>query len=134
MASRGPLTKGELVIMTYHNRRSVEARNCRTLEEVLHVLHGPIRCEILLLLAYGELDVSTITQSLELDMATVSHNLTMLRKRGLVVRRDEHKRRIYHHGSCIDATVTGTRVEVIVTAEDGGNVKLSPSHAPQVKI
>lgn len=97
---------------------------CHTLAEVLKVLNGPIRCEILFLLAKGERDVSAMSQGLDLDVATVSHNLSMLRRRGLVELRQEHKRHVYALASCVRSAVKAKQIEVTVTAKDGDSVTL----------
>jgi DNA-binding transcriptional ArsR family regulator len=129
----GLTAKGDSIIMADGSGRSGEAHRCRTLAEVLQVLNGPIRCEILVLLALGERDVSGISQLLDLDMATVSHNLTMLRRRGLVHRREEHRRHLYAHASCVRAAKSGEHIEVTITAQDGGAVTLRTNSTPQRK-
>lgn len=119
--------------MASRRRESDDGHMCRTLEEVLHALHAPIRCEILFLLTNGEQDVSSIADALDLDISTVSHNLATLRKHGLVQRREEHKRHIYDHAACVHATTRDGHIEVTVTAEDGGTVTLNTHTFPPRK-
>jgi ArsR family transcriptional regulator len=57
--------------------------------ELFKALGHPVRIRILELLREGEQSVSSLSESLEIEMSTVSQHLAILRGRGLVSGRKE---------------------------------------------
>ena len=65
------------------------------LARVFHSLGDKTRLGIMMLLAGGEMNVTTICKKLKLPQSSTSHHLSLLRLGGLVVSRGDGKQRFY---------------------------------------
>jgi len=66
-----------------------------TLSQLCHLLSDKNRLRIVLILAEGEKDVSSLCKELHLAQPTVSHHLGLLRMNRLIVPKRQGKRVIY---------------------------------------
>ena len=67
------------------------------ISRVFYSLGNDIRMGIMMLLAEGEMNVTTLCNRLKLSETTVSGHLGLLRKGGLVINRREGRNIIYSH-------------------------------------
>lgn len=102
----------------------------RTLGAVLQQLAYGVRLEILLTLVEGGLDVSSLSQRLQLSMSVVSVHLGQLANCGLVERATAGRQRIYTLGAGARIQTGVSSAEIILEIEGGGSVKIAlPRHA-----
>ncbi|HLC32632.1 MAG TPA: metalloregulator ArsR/SmtB family transcription factor [Candidatus Nanoarchaeia archaeon] len=68
---------------------------CNTYVEFFKTISDNTRVEILFLLLDGKLCVKDICRKLRREQTSISHNLSMLKKRGFVTSTREGKRKLY---------------------------------------
>ncbi|MBX3377506.1 MAG: helix-turn-helix transcriptional regulator [Phycisphaeraceae bacterium] len=94
-----------------------------TLTDAIDLIHAALRREILLVLAHGPMDVSSLAAHLEVEVSHVSHNVRRLAQAGyIVIVREGQRRRICSLGPAASfrAREEG-RGGVLVLATDDGN-------------
>ena len=125
-------------------RRRRGVKPCATIDQLMALLGGEIRFEILKTLALGPLDVSTLADRLDLSMPIVSHNLSLLREHALVVATRDKKRRIYALSPHVRIVRDGRAARLLITSSDGDQIEIhtrlpvtasatevaAPDHAP----
>jgi DNA-binding transcriptional ArsR family regulator len=74
---------------------AVEVKDVESLVGLFRLLSDKTRLTILLLLANGERNVSSLCKELDLPQPTVSHHLGLLRMRNLIVNRRDGKQVFY---------------------------------------
>ena len=103
-------------------------RRLEGLAELFQLLGDKTRLSILMRLAEGEWNVSTLCRDLNLPQPTVSHHLSLLRVNGLVVNRRDGKQVYYalageEHGGALLAFQAGG---LTVRVSDEAAVRLPP--------
>jgi DNA-binding transcriptional ArsR family regulator len=104
------------------NAKSAELEQITAL---LRLLSDPTRLNILMLLARGERNVTSLCDELKLPQPTVSHHLGLLRMSNVIVNRRSGKQVFYALSSKIDNPSKG---ELAVSAENFV-VKIAPRSA-----
>ena len=94
----------------------------RDLDQLTHLfqlLSDKTRLRILMLLADGEQNVSSLCQSLRLPQPTVSHHLGLLRIHNVILNRRDGKQVFYslngtvHPGATMDLTLENLTVKIM---------------------
>jgi ArsR family transcriptional regulator, zinc-responsive transcriptional repressor len=88
------------------------------LVELFKLLADPTRVKILILLAGGERNVTTLCNVLKLPQPTVSHHLSLLRQFGVIANRRDGKQVFYQLDGRVDRNTHG------VLGLDAGEYKL----------
>lgn len=107
------------------SRRSRRARP--SLDVALNILAGRVRREILISLAGGKRDVTTLAKNQRRNIAAVSGNLRVLREHHLVRSERDAKRRIYQLMPGIRARWRGSSVKLSIVTCEGYEVSISLS-------
>jgi DNA-binding transcriptional ArsR family regulator len=77
-----------------------EAQSLNNLCQLFHLLSDKTRLQIVMMLAEGERDVTSLCKELHLAQPTVSHHLGLLRMNRVIMNKRQGKRVIY----ALDAT------------------------------
>lgn len=78
-----------------HRALPVSSRDLDQVTSVLRLLSDKTRVSILMLLAEGEMNVTSLCRALELPQPTVSHHLGLLRMSNLIANRRQGKQVFY---------------------------------------
>jgi len=97
---------------------------CSGVPDLLAVIGGEVRFELIRLLAFGPMVVTDLASTLGLRQACTSAHLAELRRVDLVECRPDGKRRWYRLGSRLDAKVDGLCVTLQINAADGDSVAI----------
>ncbi len=117
------------MIMTYAEPGAVaevsDTLNATGLADVFRLLSDKTRLSLLLILAKGERNVTSLCEELRLPQPTVSHHLGLLRTGGLLVSRRAGKQIYYQLGGraeVVDGCLMAFHVDgcTVRVAEDGG--------------
>jgi DNA-binding transcriptional ArsR family regulator len=100
------------------------------LQDLLALLGGSIRLEVLRCLAEGPRAVSSLADALDLSIGLVSHNLRLLRDQGLVQAERCSRQRIYSLGEAIETRRLGNVIELVITVPDGDSIRLRTRPIP----
>lgn len=74
---------------------SSEAQSLNNLCQLFHLLSDKTRLQIVMMLAEGERDVTSLCKELHLAQPTVSHHLGLLRMNRVIINKRQGKRVIY---------------------------------------
>lgn len=99
----------------------VEVSDLEALVGLFRLLSDKTRLNILLLLAAGERNVSSLCQELSLPQPTVSHHLGLLRMRNLITNRREGKQVFYG----LNGHVRSSGESALAVAVDGYEVTIA---------
>jgi DNA-binding transcriptional ArsR family regulator len=75
------------------------------LSELMHALHNELARQVLVHLAFGSRDVTSLVKQMERDQGNVSKHLASLRELGVIERQRTKKNCIYRLGSPVSCTV-----------------------------
>lgn len=101
------------------------SRTVPSLDVVLNILAGRVRREILLSLARGKKDVTTLARAQRRNIAMISGNLRPLREHRLVMIEQDAKRRIYQLAPIVCVRKRGPSVKLSIVTRDGYEVSIS---------
>ncbi len=96
-----------------------------TLDSVIDVLRNNVRRGLLLTLAKGDKDVSTLANEINAHISVISHNLRALRELGVVEVRRDARRRIYRLSPMVNTTQDGEMMTLSIDADGGSRVSLT---------
>lgn len=97
---------------------------CTSMPELLGVLAGKIRYEIVTTLARGAVSVGLLAQRLELAVPHISLNLATLRRYGIVEATRVHRRKVYQLTSAVKCDLTQARITLRLRTRDGTEVEI----------
>ncbi len=90
---------------------------CGSIRDLMLVVAGGSRLEILEKLLVASRDVSTLADDLELEQSRVSCNLRLLRENGLVGVTPFRKNRFYHLEECVRGSICDSILSLTITTE-----------------
>ena len=93
--------------------------------KLLSALAHGIRLEILECLGHGQLDVTSISEALDLPVRSISHHLQILRADGLVETRTVKTRHVYALTKSVVAKNGGATLKFQVSVLNGAQLLLS---------
>lgn len=93
---------------------------CVPMKELIAVVIGACRMEIICRLRHRPQTVSAISSAMELEIATVSHHLRILHENALLQRKAVGTRRVYSLSKCVRANVQACgMVQIELKGADG---------------
>ena len=117
---RTTLSCSEGVRMRGREHRSADRLRPVSICDLLALLGGEIRLEILTSLGQSAKHVTALADELELSLGMVSHNLGLLREHGLVNTEHDKKHRIYRLSDRASGLTQAGCVQLAASSTDGG--------------
>jgi DNA-binding transcriptional ArsR family regulator len=118
--SIAPTTGGDA--LHTHPKSSVGVADLEQLTSLLKLLSDPTRLNILMLLAQGERNVTSLCDELQLPQPTVSHHLGLLRMSNVINNRRAGKQVFYTLGTKVENITPGE----LQVAGEAFSVKITP--------
>ena len=97
---------------------------CATMPELLGILAGRIRYEIVTTLARGAMSVGVLAKRLELELPHISMNLSTLRRYRIVEATKVERARFYQLTALVECVEEGTRLILRLRSRDGVVVEI----------
>jgi DNA-binding transcriptional ArsR family regulator len=101
------------------------SKRAQTFESIQMCLASPNRLAILLSLADGPRDVSSLADALDLDLPLMSNHLSVLRRAGLVDFDRKDRFHLYRLGTRVAAGRSATYIKLTIHADDGSRTGLT---------
>lgn len=96
-----------------------QLKPCKSLADVIAVVSGSARLEILKSLVMASCDVSHLARDLELDISLISHNLSILKNNGLVDCQRLKQRKVYHLTQRVQGSPNGRFIHLSILLPTG---------------
>ena len=100
-------------------------RPCRSTPELLGILGGHVRFELMTVLARAERHVGALVNELDLCVPHISTNLRVLRVHGLVEATQIKKNRFYRITDLVQLAGDDQNLVMRIKAQDGGTVEIT---------